>query len=172
MFIFSLWTVDKNTTPQPNSGVTTHLERGGGSITPSKMAEICFRKVQVKSMFWQDDCLRGMSQWHRLIKCWCNPLTWFGNCWQRIQTHRSKSWDTKKELRKGWSRKSIKIYCCNKDNMNEWKMEYSQNLFLDFCHFSISDANLLLNSISLSRAMDIGYIPLYEKISFDYCVEH
>ena len=91
MFIFSLGTVDKNTTPQPNSGVTTHLERGGGSITPSKMAEICFRKVQVKSMFWQDDCLRGMSQWHRLINCWCNPLSWFGNCWQRIQTHRCKA---------------------------------------------------------------------------------
>ena len=78
----------------------------------------------------------------------------------------------KKELKKGWSRKSIKIYCCNKDNINEWKMEYSLNLFLDFCHFSISDANLLLNSISLSRAMDIGYIPLYEKVSLDYCVEH
>ena len=56
--------------------------------------------------------------------------------------------------------------------MNEWKMEYSQNLFLDFCHFSISDANLLLNSISLSRVMDIGYIPLYEKVSLNYCIEH
>ena len=49
--------------------------------------------------------------------------------------------------------------------MNEWEMEYSQNLFLDFCQFSISDANLLLNSIILARAMDIGYIPLYEKVS-------
>ena len=157
MFIFSLGTVDKNTTPQPNSGVTTHLERGGGSITPSKMAEICFREVQVKSMFWQDGCLRGMSQWHRLINCWCNPLSFFGNCWQRIQTHRSKSWDTKKSSGKTtWTN-------------GKWN---SQNLFLDFCHFSISDANLLLNSISLSRAMDIGYTPLYEKISFDYCVEH
>ena len=62
---------DKNTTSQLNSEVTTHLDRGGGSITPPKMKWDIFWWKLAKSPCWVEACLRDMLQWHRW-QFWCN----------------------------------------------------------------------------------------------------